>query len=131
VDETRKILKYVNLAESLVEDVDDGVRVSPSGHVSLNMVGADADIMLSSDGRIAVAYQDSTLLDLMVAFRSQDDHHWEIRTVAGNEEVFTGSRGFYSDGVASGSTLFIVDYLIDNQVQPPSKRLGVSTFSLP
>jgi hypothetical protein len=78
------------------EIIDSGVSGAP-----LSLVGADASLAFAPDGRAFVAYQDATLNDLKLAWRTGPGT-WEQSTVLGD-----GAWGFFADLVISGGRLYI------------------------
>ena len=81
-DATSGSLEYMKpgaLGVSVRETVDDG-----AGHI----VGQFASLVFSRDGTPAVAYQDSTDLDLLLAYR--DSQEWHRVTVEGVDQSAAG-----------------------------------------
>ena len=127
VDTTSGELVHLHLVEGSRQVIDDGLRRSPSGLVSENLVGADSVVVRDRAGRLLVYYQDQTFLDLLVANWRQEQ--WEFETVAGHETPYAGAYGFHSvvlpglDGDV-GDSLWVT-FRYQNQTDPPSHGLDL------
>jgi MYXO-CTERM domain-containing protein len=110
-------LLYMNTRDQVIEVVDDGYRVAgqttdgldkPEFHV----VGDDSGAVLVG-GTVAVAYQDATSHELLLAVR-QPDGAWKREVVAGDEDPFRGGYGFYASAEPQGGEVVMSTYVIDN-----------------
>jgi MYXO-CTERM domain-containing protein len=122
---THDSLLYFNLTTKLSEVVDDGYHAndeqtqdgidSPVYH----LVG-DSSSIQAQGGRVIVAYQDSTVVELRLAIRGTDGK-WTKQYVAGHAQPFKGAYGFYATLRATGSGQAMVSsYAINQQPQNPS-----------
>jgi hypothetical protein len=95
---TRQSVWYRNLdANNFVsligEEIETGLNMGggPDGV----LIGADSAMVVDSFGEVRVAYQDATRGDLRYARRQGGN--WTIFTLAGDEDPYRGSFGFYAD----------------------------------
>jgi hypothetical protein len=94
---TKQMLVYRNLDENLAtlvyEEVDRGLEMGdgPDGV----LIGADSALVVDRNGVVRVAYQDATHGDLKYAMRTGG--MWDVLTLAGTENPYAGSFGFYTD----------------------------------
>lgn len=101
LNETRQALWYTlldssNLAIVTAEEVVSGLGMGggPDGA----LIGADSALVVDDAGTVRVAYQNATLGDLEYA-RRQGPGNWTVVTLAGDEQPYRGSFGFYTDQV--------------------------------
>lgn len=97
---TQQAVWYRNLDEQLntliAEEIESGLDMGggPDG----TLIGADSAVVVDADGVVRVAYQDATRGDLRYA-RRDASASWTIFTLAGDENPYQGSFGFYADHV--------------------------------
>jgi len=108
-------LYYFDVANDLMETIDDGRRESAGVLSERLLIGANARIWLE-DPSIHVAYQDSSHMRLYTASR-QGVGYWpsNIREGEGRGSEYKGGFGFYLDKLTLGDTLYIVDMVINMQ----------------
>jgi hypothetical protein len=103
---TRQALGYLlldaNLDAVVREEVESGLGMGggPDGA----LIGADSALVVDASGVARVAYQDATLGDLKYA-RRQGPNNWVVITLAGDEDPYRGSFGFYTDQVLDSGRL--------------------------
>lgn len=123
VDATRDNLLYINSGTKMPEVADDGYR--PKSEQTLDgldspvfhLVGDSSSIGIVG-GRVVIAYQDSTVLQLRIAQRDADGK-WQLATVAGHGvPKFTGAYGFWANLRAEGGRGIVSSYAINQQVDP-------------
>jgi hypothetical protein len=130
---TMDSLLYLNTQAKLREVVDDGYHPadeqtgdgldSPVWH----LVGDSSSIQLTA-GRVVVAYQDSTVLELRMAVRNSDGK-WQKSYVAGHAKPFTGAYGFYANLRISGAGNGLVSSYAINQL-PELPSFYVEVFGV-
>lgn len=125
VDAIADDLRYIHLNEGISEVVDDGLR-SGDGQVSLNLVGDASAILVTPDGEVRVAYQDASAHRLMLARRVEGA--WQVLTVAGGGDEYTGSYGFYNQQLLVDGESLMTTYRYHRQVDPPLNGLTVHRF---
>lgn len=112
-DATAEDLVYYDLTANTREVVDDGI--SPP---DLRLVGADASLIFAPDGEPVIAYQDPTLIDLLIARRSGSPALWNIDTLRGAPppgQDKGSASGFYAAQAQRDASTFIcsVDVTFD------------------
>jgi hypothetical protein len=120
-------LRYLNLSAQVSELVDDGVRVLPNNGVSIRRVGAGARLLLGPDGLPRVAYQDATEHALLLA-RKDAQGQWSLLTVAGLEEPYKGSYGFYNGHVIVGGQSVMATFRYNRTSNPASNGVDLFRF---
>jgi hypothetical protein len=131
VDSTHNDLDYVNSMQRTPQIVDDGWRTSDEQTLDglnspvLHMVGASSSIQMVG-GKIVIAYQDATTLQLRTASRAPMDTKWTTMTLAGHASPFKGAYGFYAGLRVADKRAVVSSYGINQQVDPP--QLFVEVF---
>ena len=123
-------LLYINTSTSTREVIDDGYRVvgtTPDGlpKPEFHLVGDDSSLVMTDKGP-AVAYQDATAYELLLASRDSTGA-WQHRTLAGAEETFAGAYGFYASAAYDGLNVAISNWVI----HPAEGRVWVEAFHAP
>ncbi|MBI4510798.1 MAG: hypothetical protein HY698_14285, partial [Deltaproteobacteria bacterium] len=115
VDAKRDNLLYVNLKDRVPEVVDDGYRID--GMTSdgvprpvFHLVGDDSGLV-TVGGTLAVAYQDATTHELLLATRDQLGK-WSYKAIAGDEDPFAGAYGFYASAEATEDGVVMSSYVL-------------------
>ncbi len=134
VDATRDNLLYVNTMAKMPTVVDDGYR--PKDEKTLDgldspvfhLVGDSSSIQTQS-GVVAIAYQDSTALQLRIAKRGPDGK-WTHDMVAGHADPFAGSYGFYASLRIAGGGGVVSTYAIDQHRSVPAFYVELFTVDL-
>jgi hypothetical protein len=116
-------LTYLDMTSGLPEVIDDGYREDGTTADGLpvpvfHFVGDDSALMLASGGAVAVAYQDATSHELLLATRNPDGT-WTRESLAGSEDPFVGGYGFYAAARSTGAIAVISTWVI-NQKTPDS-----------
>jgi hypothetical protein len=111
-------LLYVNTTDKVVEVVDDGYRIDGQTADGLDkpvyhLVGDDSGIVVVG-ATLAVAYQDATSHELLMAVRDGATGQWKHETIAGAEDPFAGGYGFYAAADPQGGDVVMSCYAIDN-----------------
>lgn len=127
-DATSSQLLEYNAATATVSVVDDGLRclefvdgACVSSEVSL--VGYDS-AMYSAAGELRVVFQDATRLDLME--RALGGFGWGTYiALAGEEEVYDGAFGFYTDIVTFGDDNTIATHRLNIRAEPRARDVVV------
>ncbi len=136
VDATHGDLLYLDTQTKTPEVVDDGQR--PMDEQTMDnlsepvrhLVGDSSSIAVVQ-GKVFVAYQDSTALELQLAERGTSGG-WALKTIAGHANPFAGSYGFYADLKVSGSNAIISSYGINQQQTDTTKdSFYVEVFDVP
>ena len=131
-DATHDNLLFVNTATKTPEVVDDGYRpadeMTQDGLASpvFHLVG-DSSSVATTSGVVAIAYQDSTTLQLRLAQKGQDGK-WQLQTVAGHMMPFKGAYGFYANLRVSNQKGVISSYAINQH--PDTPLFFVEVFSV-
>ena len=117
MDKTRVVIDdgYHNTDET----TQDGIP-SPVYH----FVGDSSSMVMLQNGQPAVAYQDSTVLQLRLATR-QADGSWSKQYIAGHASPFKGSYGFYANLRLEGGNGVLSTYAINQQLDNPSYYVEV------
>lgn len=126
VDQVAAQLRYINLSEQTSQLVDDGVRVVPNA-VSINRVGDGARLLIGADGQPQILYQDATQHQLLLA-RRDDAGAWTVLTVAGAEEPYKGSYGFYNAALLRDGRALFLTFRYNRTVEPPDNGVSAYTF---
>lgn len=119
-------LRYIDLAAGSSQVVDDGVRVVP-GAVSISRVGDAAHLSINPQGQPQILYQDATEHLLLLA-RRDDQGAWSVLTVAGAEQPYKASYGFYNVQLPQGERSLLMTFRYNRQVDPPDNGVSVFTF---
>jgi hypothetical protein len=117
-------LLYINLTDKARVVIDDGYHPtdeqtqdgldSPVWH----FVG-DSSSIKTQAGRVVIAYQDSTVVELRMAV-SDPTGKWTKQYIAGHAQPFTGAYGFYADlQMQGGGKGFVSSYAINQQMDIP------------
>src|SRR5258706_13803331 len=106
---------------SMDERTQDGIP-SPVYH----LVGGSSSIQIAN-GRVTIAYQDSTVLQLRVA-QKQTNGKWLAETIAGHQMPFKGAYGFYASMRISGNNGIISSYAVNQTAD--SMNFYVEAFAL-
>ncbi|MBK7536681.1 MAG: hypothetical protein IPI49_15205 [Myxococcales bacterium] len=119
VGAARDDLEYLKVGSPMPppEIVDDGYRIvgtTPDGQPrpELHFVGDDAALVMMPNGQPAVAYQDATSHELLVARRAPSGA-WARVTLAGAEEPFVGAYGFFAAAAGAGGKLLVSTWVLD------------------
>lgn len=130
---TRQALWYLlldaNLDPIAAEQIESGLGMGggPDGA----LIGADSALVVDATGVARVAYQDATLGDLKYA-RRRGTNDWVVLTLAGDEDPYRGSFGFYTDqaldSLRQASTVSTYRYFLS---APGGPMNGVELFSPP
>jgi hypothetical protein len=133
VDASHDNLLYVDTMNKTPEVIDDGYRPkdeqtqdgldSPVYH----LVGDSSSVQILQ-GKLMVAYQDSTVEQLRFATKDPMTMKWELSTVAGHGTPFSGSYGFYAQVRIAGSAAVLSSYAINQHLETPS--FYVETFGV-
>ncbi len=133
VGAARDDLEYLKVATpmSAPEIVDDGYRevgTTPDGlpRPELHLVGDDASLVMMPNGQPAIAYQDATSHELLVARRAPDGS-WRRVTVAGAEEPFVGAYGFFAAAATASAKLLVSSWVLD----PANDDQWIEVFERP
>jgi MYXO-CTERM domain-containing protein len=125
VDATHDDLDYLDLVNKTRTIVDDGYR--PADEMTLDgiaspvyhLVGDSSSIQVIG-GKVVIAYQDSTVLQLRVAVLNAQNGMWSLATIAGHANPFMGSFGFYADLQPTiGGGAMVASYGINQQLDTP------------
>ena len=127
VDRTENALRYLDRESETSTVIDDGVRAD-AGKVVVHQVGADAELFLDGAGTLHVVYMDGTSYDVLYATRAGDGT-WSVEPVAGQEDPFNGSWGFFTNVTSWGGSWWISSFVIDNQTAPNAR--GLRLMALP
>lgn len=116
VDAVRDNLLYMNLTDRVPEVIDDGYRIDGMTSDGLpkpvyHFVGDDSGIVVTG-AFMAVAYQDATAHELLLATR-QADGTWARTVIAGAEDPFAGGYGFYASADFAGEDMVMSSYVMD------------------
>lgn len=119
VDAGRDNLLYVNLRDRVPEIVDDGYRIdgtTPDGlpRPVYHFVGDDSGIV-ATGSVLAVAYQDATGHELVLATRDPATSAWNRETIAGAEEPFRGAYGFYAAAKLGGQHIIMSSFVVNQK----------------
>ena len=121
VDAGHDNLLFVDTKTRTPEVIDDGYRpneeTTSDGLPSpvYHLVGDSTSIATSHD-IVLVAYQDSTAVELRLANRTKGQ--WVTQAIAGHENPFRGSYGFWAGLQLDGSGAYVGSYAIDQHVSP-------------
>jgi hypothetical protein len=133
-DVTRGVLRYYDGGTQKIEVADDGYfpkDESTSDNLDSpvwHFVGDSASLQLAGD-RVVVAYQDATVLELMLAVRTPDGK-WSKTSMAGHGNPFKGSFGFYATLRMTGGGAGEVSSYAVNQMTDPTQYF-VQVFDVP
>jgi hypothetical protein len=135
VDSTNNHLNYVNSMALKPEIVDDGY--NPADEMTLDglnspvshLVG-DSSTIQTYSGKVLIAYQDATLLELRTATKSVTDTMWTLSTLAGHAMPFKGSYGFYASLRVTGQQAVVSSYGVNQHVDPPQFYVEVFAVEL-
>lgn len=112
IDGTEETLRYAQVQSTgaLVDDpevVDDGSTLDgATRHTDgRHIVGDDASIVVLEGGAVRIAYQDSTIQDLVVAVRPPGGGAWAIAHVDRD-----GSTGYWVDQEVFGTTSYLTTW---------------------
>ncbi len=122
-------LNYINTKDLIPEIVDDGYRpmdeTTTDGLPSpvYHLVGDSASLQLVA-GKVVIAYQDATDEELMLATGSPGDGSmngmWTTQKLAGHDNPFAGSYGFWATAKAGSSGVYSGSYAINQQLAVPT-----------
>src|SRR6185503_2839308 len=118
VDASHDNLLYVNLTDRVPEVIDDGYRIDGLTEDGLpkpvyHLVGDDSAIVVAGPA-LAVAYQDATVHELVLAVRDDTTGLWGREIVAGDEDPFAGGYGFYAAAEFHSTDVVMSTWVIDN-----------------
>jgi MYXO-CTERM domain-containing protein len=125
VDATHDNLLHVDTMNLMPEIVDDGYR--PADEMTLDglpspvyhLVG-DSSSLQVINGKLVVAYQDSTVVTLRVAVKDPMTNMWQLGTIAGHAMApFKGSFGFYACLRKRNANAVVASYGINQQLDTP------------
>ncbi|MEO6952824.1 MAG: hypothetical protein ABI321_13545 [Polyangia bacterium] len=121
VDAAHNNLLFVDTMTKTPEVADDGYRpndeTTDDGLPSpvYHLVG-DSSSVASAHDIVLIAYQDSTAVELRLANRTNGK--WQTQTIAGHDNPFRGSYGFWAGLKLDGSGAYVGSYAIDQHVSP-------------
>jgi MYXO-CTERM domain-containing protein len=125
VNATKDDLLHIDSMNRMREVVDDGYR--PTDEMTLDglaspvfhLVGDSSSIGISG-GKLAIAYQDSTIVTLRVALQDPMTLKWTLGTIAGHAMApFKGSYGFYACLRPRLGNAVVASYAINQQMETP------------
>jgi len=126
IDALTDDLRYLDMTNMTSEIVDDGVRLVGAA-VFLNLIGEDSSILIDSEGKVRIAYQDTTHHDLILA-RRNGPGSWDLITLAGDEGTYQGSFGFYVRQTLVGGQSTVTSFKYNRQVDPAENGIVIHTF---
>ena len=121
VDAGHDNLLFVDTMTRTPEVADDGYRpndeTTSDGLPSpvYHLVGDSSSVAAAHD-IVLIAYQDATAVELRLANRTSGK--WQTQTIAGHDNPFRGSYGFWAGLKIDGSGAYVGSYAIDQQVSP-------------
>jgi hypothetical protein len=122
VDGLAEVLMYMQLdpAGTVVvrEVVDDGA----SGGADHDLVGDYSTIVVDGDGRVRLAYQNTSSGLVMMAVRSTSDGTWTISTLSDPD---AGFMGYYLNQVLAGETSWFSQFTFNYELDPFYRGLRV------
>jgi MYXO-CTERM domain-containing protein len=136
VDATHDNLLHIDTMNLMPEIVDDGYR--PADEMTLDglpspvyhLVGDSSSIQVIN-GKIVIAYQDSTVVTLRVAVKDPISGMWQLGTVAGHAMApFKGSFGFYACLRKRNANAVVASYGINQQLDTPLYFVEVFSVDL-
>lgn len=93
------------------ETVDDGVRGTNAPHI----VGADADVAVTSTGEVRIVYQDATSIEALLATRPAASTEWTLQGSGVDAPLDTeDSTGFWTCQALEGDTSHIATWWVNN-----------------
>ncbi|MEO1272176.1 MAG: hypothetical protein AAFX99_29115, partial [Myxococcota bacterium] len=120
-------LRYINLNEATDSIVDDGVRIDDGGLVNVGLIGEDSSIIVDGDGNVRIAYQDTTRHDLILA-RRNGPGQWDLISLAGAEDEYTGAYGFYTRQLWNGTQSVVTTFRYNRGVEPEENDVAIRRF---
>ena len=128
VDAITDDLRYIRLGDSATDElVDDGIRIDGAGLVSLGLIGEDSAIVVDGEGKVRIAYQDTSRHDLILA-RRNGPGQWDLINLAGAEEQYTGAYGFYTRQLWNGTQSVITTFRYNRNVEPEQNDVAIRRF---
>ncbi len=122
VDASQDNLLYVDTKDRVPVVVDDGYRnmdeMTNDGLPSpvFHLVGDSSSIKLAQD-KVVIAYQDSTTGELRLALRDAT-MKWTTQRIAGHDDPFKGSYGFWAAAQVAGKGTYVGSYAINQHAKP-------------
>ncbi len=122
VDASHDNLLYVDTKDRTPVVVDDGYRpmdeMTSDGLPSpvFHLVG-DSSSIQAVQNKLIIAYQDSTTVELRLAVRDGAGP-WTTQKVAGHDNPYRGSYGFWASARLGGRGAYLGSYAINQMVQP-------------
>jgi hypothetical protein len=128
LDTIHSNLLYIDQGSTSPQVVDDGYRLdnvtgSNVPEPVYHLIGDNSGLVVSNV--TAVVYQDGTTADLVLATRSNGT--WSHTTIAGSENPFKGSYGFWATARLDPSELVMASYAINQ----PNYDSWVEIFRAP
>ena len=106
------------------DTVDDGVRGTNAPHI----VGADADVAVTSTGEVRIVYQDATSIEALLATRPAAAVEWTLQgSGLGAPLDSEGPTGFWTCQALAGDTSHIATWSVDNSAATDVTRI----FTIP
>jgi hypothetical protein len=103
------------------EVVDDGTR---AGTADRDLVGDYSSIAVDADGRVRLAYQDTTRGLVVMAVRGAASAEWTLSVVSDPD---AGFMGYYLDHDVVGSTSYLSQFTFNYEADPHYRGLRVMT----
>lgn len=124
-------LRYLAPGLDRDEWVDDGVWLDTGDRpYAVHVVGDDCNVRVDGTGAPVIVFQDATLQALLMRRRTREivdpavENPWAGREVLrGDEANYQGAHGFYAAAEVVGQEIWVVHYVLNNQVRPPVRRV--------
>ncbi len=128
VDGLAEALMYIELdadgAEVVREVVDDGTW---GGTTEREIVGDYSAVVVDGDGRVRLAYQNTTSGLVMMAVRGAASGAWTISVIS---DPGAGFMGYYINHVLVGATSYVGQFTFNYEIEPYYRSPGVLTCTV-
>ncbi|MFU8802331.1 MAG: MYXO-CTERM sorting domain-containing protein [Bradymonadaceae bacterium] len=97
--------------------IHEGIRDNPEGYYA-GPIGDNVALAIDGSNRVVASFQDA--YDHALYFAVYDGEDWSSQRLRPETDKYTGAHGFYSSMVIHQGVPVIVEYLINNQANPPT-----------
>lgn len=99
--------------------IHEGIRDNPEGYYA-GPIGDNVAIAIDPQGRVVASFQDA--YDHALYFARLNGEEWTSEKLRPESTKYTGAHGFYSSLAIHKGVPVVIEYVINNQTQPPEAK---------